>query len=70
MDDRDPAAARFWLMQLLRLSGAVMVMVGAAIMAEAIDLPFAIGLVLVLLGFAEFFVIPRLLARRWKTPER
>ena len=70
MDNRDPAAARFWLMQLLRLSGAVLVMIGAAIMAEAIDLPFAIGLVLLLLGFTEFFVIPRLLARRWRTPDQ
>ncbi len=69
MADTDPAAARFWLMQLLRLSGAVLVMIGAAIMAEAIDLPFAIGLLLVLLGLAEFFVVPRLLARRWRTPE-
>ncbi|MDG5749098.1 hypothetical protein P8Q88_13015 [Qipengyuania sp. XHP0207] len=69
MADTDPAAARFWLMQLLRLSGAVLVMIGAAIMAEAIDLPFAIGLLLVLLGLAEFFVVPRLLARRWRTPK-
>lgn len=66
---RDPAAARFWMLQLMRIGGAAMLAVGVMILAGRIDLPEAAGYGLVAFGLFEFFWLPVLLARRWKTPD-
>ena len=70
MAEPDPAASRFWLLQLTRLSGAAMVVVGALIVAEAIALPYALGIALLVLGLVEFFVIPTQLAKRWSSRDK
>jgi uncharacterized protein YjeT (DUF2065 family) len=68
---RDPAAARFAVLQLVRLSGALLAFAGVLIISGKVSwlpkLPEALGLVLVLAGLAEFFAAPKLLARRWKS---
>lgn len=70
----DPAAGRFFALQAVRLSGAVMVLLGVMIgtgraPAALGGIPQAVGYVLAVLGMAEFFWIPRLLARKWRTPD-
>ena len=70
MEPNDPAAARFWLLQLLRLSGVVMAVLGAMILAGSLDAPAALGVVLLAGGVVEFFFVPAILARRWKVRER
>lgn len=71
---RDPAMARFAVLQLVRLSGAVLVLLGVlAVSGRApawlAGLPVAAGYGLAALGMFEFFALPRLLARRWRSPK-
>ena len=72
MTEPDPAAGRFAVIQLLRLSGVAMVLVGLLIAAGRTELlagvPDAVGYALIAGGLADFFVVPTLLARRWRTP--
>lgn len=49
----------------LRFTGIAMIMAGFAIVRGVIDLPYALGAVLAVLGFIEFFFLPRVAARRW-----
>ncbi|MCX7284064.1 MAG: hypothetical protein NTX28_08455 [Novosphingobium sp.] len=70
----DPAMGRFFALQAVRLSGAVMVLLGVMIGTQRAPallsgLPQEAGYVLAALGLVEFFWIPRLLARKWKTPD-
>ena len=64
----DLARSRFFVIQLVRLSGAVMVVAGLAVLVGKLDLPRAAGVVLALVGLFDFAVAPMLLARRWKSP--
>ena len=69
--ERDPAAARFAVLQMVRLSGAVLALVGVLIVAGKAawlpKLPEAAGYVLIAAGLVDFYVAPMLLARRWKS---
>ncbi len=70
---RDPAAARFFVLQIVRLVGAVAVLLGVLVQAGRAPawlgaLPTWTGYVLALAGMIAFFAVPRLLARRWKSP--
>ncbi len=69
--DRDPAAARFAVLQLVRLSGALLALAGVLIITGKVswlpNLPEAAGYVLIAAGLADFFVAPLFLARRWKS---
>ena len=68
MAEPDPAARRFWIIQLTRFGGAIMVMLGALIIARLIDLPQPVGYVLLVIGAVEFFVVPNILSRKWRSP--
>ncbi|HUQ13575.1 MAG TPA: hypothetical protein VM055_04790 [Novosphingobium sp.] len=72
MTQPDPAAGRFAVIQVLRLSGVAMVLVGLLIVAGRSDMlagiPDAVGYALIAVGLADFFIVPTLLARRWRTP--
>ena len=65
----DPAKLRFIAISLIRVSGAVFVLLGLMITERRIDLPWIVGVVLVAAGFFDVFVMPKLLARRWRTPK-
>lgn len=65
---KDPAKARFFAIALIRLSGALMVLFGLLITERRVDLPWIVGVVLTVFGFFDVFVMPKLLARRWRTP--
>lgn len=70
----DPAAGRFFALQAVRLSGAIMVLLGVMIGTGRApsflgSVPQELGFVLAVLGMAEFFYVPRLLARKWRTPD-
>lgn len=67
----DPARARFFAIQLARLGGVVLVLLGMAVwrgdlLAEG-GVPL-VGGVLILLGMVELALVPKVLARRWRTP--
>ena len=65
---KDPAKARFIAIALIRLSGAVFVLLGLLVTEGRIALPWIVGVVLTVAGFFDVFVMPRLLARRWRSP--
>ena len=64
----DPARPRFFVIQLLRLSGVAFVLAGLAILNGVIDLPDIAGYVILGVGLIDALVAPILLARAWKTP--
>ncbi len=67
----DPAAARFAMLQLVRLAGAVLAFVGVLVVAGKVtwlpQLPEGAGYVLIAAGMIDFFVAPKVLAQRWKS---
>ncbi|QKG70215.1 hypothetical protein [Erythrobacter mangrovi] len=69
MDQDERAARRFWLLQFMRLSGLALVLVGAMILAGTIEQSEAVGVALFVIGAVDFFVMPIVLARRWKSDE-
>jgi hypothetical protein len=68
----DPAAARWMVIQVVRAVGVATVLAGLLHTAGRIpalaDVPRWFGYVLVGVGFAEAFLLPQLLARRWRSP--
>lgn len=62
------ARRRFTILSLVRLSGAAFLTVGLLSVAGKIVVPQLAGFVLVAAGLANFLLVPRHLARKWKTP--
>jgi hypothetical protein len=71
-NDRDPAVARFAVIQAMRASGAMLVMGGFAVLshhfATLAGVPDLVGYILLGVGLADFFVVPQVLAKRWRSP--
>jgi membrane protein YdbS with pleckstrin-like domain len=61
------ARQRYMIMNAARLGGVALLMFGIAIIQRVIDWPFAAGVVIAVAGFVDFFVVPLLLARAWKS---
>lgn len=69
-DEQDALAKkRFMAIQLVRTSGVVMILIGLLCAADKIDIPGArmIGVVFILIGMLDTFVVPLLLAKRWRS---
>jgi hypothetical protein len=64
----DPAKARFLIIQALRWAGAACIFIGLLVVNRRIDWPELAGYLLILNGLADVFVLPMVLARRWKSP--
>lgn len=64
---KDPAKARFVAISLIRLSGALFVLLGVLIAEGRIALPWPVGAALAVAGVFDVFVMPVILARRWKS---
>jgi len=62
------AKQRFIILNILRFSGVIIVMMGLAISVGRLfpDFPPFLGYLFVVLGMFEFFLLPILLARSWK----
>lgn len=74
-EERRAAAAkqRFFAIGLFRLSGAFILMFGIAISLQRFgwvqgDKAKWMGLIVSIVGFFQFLIVPRLLARAWATP--
>jgi|TARA_R100001224_G_C4021592_1_gene149519 hypothetical protein len=65
--DHDPAKARFLTIQAVRLSGVVTAVLGALVLGGILPLPEIVGYILVALGVAEIFILPIVLAKRWRS---
>jgi|TARA_R100000049_G_scaffold1001_2_gene2194 hypothetical protein len=67
--DHDPAKARFLTIQAVRLSGVVTAVLGALVLGGILPLPEIAGYILVALGVAEIFILPIVLAKRWRSDQ-
>ncbi|MEO0032699.1 MAG: hypothetical protein RIS94_2457 [Pseudomonadota bacterium] len=64
----DPAFGRFMVLQLVRLSGALLALGGVVLLSGRFGTyPVFAGYALVGAGLVDFFGLPPLLARRWKS---
>lgn len=66
--NEDQARQRFLVLNLVRLSGAVLAAVGLTVIAGKLDLPIASGYILFAVGLFEALFMPAILARKWKSP--
>ena len=53
----------------MRLAGAGFAVLGLVTVAGRTTLPPEVGIVFVLIGVADFLLVPRFLARKWKSPQ-
>lgn len=63
----DQAKARFFVISLARLVGAVMVMIGLLGINGAISLSTIPSYVLIAFGLFDVFFVPALLSKRWSS---
>ena len=72
MNEVDEARARqrFMLLNIARLGGLALVLLGIAIANGAVPLPVPVGWVMAAIGLAEFFFLPPMLAKRWRRGDR
>lgn len=65
------AKKRFLALQLVRLTGIAMILVGLLFALDRVDVPqpprHIIGVMLVLFGLIDTFLVPPMLAKRWKS---
>ena len=63
----DPARARFYFFGAHRVVGVVLVILGFMAMQGKLDWGEGVGKVLAVVGLIEFFVIPLVFARMWRS---
>ena len=70
MDEREQLARkRFFILQMIRLSGAFLALLGAVIISgRLIDMP-EIGYVLLVIGVLDLFFVPNLISRSWRSKD-
>ena len=69
-ENEDQARNRWMVIQVVRISGVVMAIVGLLTIEGIVPLPDVAGYVLLALGLVEVFLMPTLLARKWSSRER
>jgi hypothetical protein len=69
VDQDSLAARRYWALQLIRLTGLGLVIMGAMILAGTLEQSEAVGACLLVIGAVDFFAMPLVLARKWKSDE-
>jgi hypothetical protein len=67
-EEETKAQYRFLVINICRITGAVMLVIGLAVIARgAFGLPKAAGYVLFLVGMIDFLMVPVFLSKRWKS---
>lgn len=61
------ARNRLLIIGLTRLSGVVLFAVGVLVIKGVLDWPKMLGYFLVTIGIAETLIIPKILAKRWRS---
>ena len=64
----DQAKGRFLAIQMVRLSGIALVILGLLIINGMIALPAIAGYAMLAVGVADALFVPTFLARKWKSP--
>jgi hypothetical protein len=69
LDSETAAKSRFIILNVVRLSGAILIALGLGIIANGfMDLPVEAGYAAFAVGVFEFVVLPIILSRKWKSP--
>lgn len=68
--DATRAAWRYQIMSAIRLAAILGVVAGIAIAQGALAAPYALGVVLAVIGVVAFFFAPPMLAKKWKAQDR
>lgn len=67
----DPAAGRFFAMQIARMGGMAVAVYGLLVAAADVPWPEALprwlGFILLAVGLADALLVPRMMARTWST---
>ena len=63
----DPARARFWFIAAHRIIGAALVILGMMAMQGVLDWGEGVGTVLAIVGLIDFFLIPLIFSRMWRS---
>jgi hypothetical protein len=63
----DPAWPRWAALQLVRVIGAVLVLAGLLAANDRIPLGHVAGAIMAVFGLLTFALVPKLLARRWRS---
>lgn len=66
----DPARARFFTVQLVRLASVGLALVGLLVVRAKIDLAPAAGWIMLAAGLIGAFVVPQVLARKWRSGQK
>ena len=69
MSEDDRARNRFIVINVVGITGMGLVLLALAIHYRKVDLPEEAAWALAAIGLIEFFAIPHVLARLWRTPE-
>ena len=69
-ENEDQARNRWMVIQVVRISGVVMAIVGLLTIEGVVPLPEVAGYVLLALGLVEVFLMPTFFARKWSSRER
>lgn len=73
MDDRsgeEQARNRWLVIQVARIGGVVMVVIGLLIADGAIPGPQWAGYGMLVAGLLDVFLVPTMLARKWRSPRQ
>lgn len=66
--NEDQARARFLVIQIMRLSGVAMVIAALLILNGVLPLPRIVAWVFLPIGLVDVFIVPQILARKWRSP--
>lgn len=71
MNESDPAARRFFQINFTRLLGVAFVIFGMLVATGRVlpQWPHWVGYLLIANGLVDVFVLPVVMARKWRTPE-
>lgn len=65
----DDARRRWMVINAVRLSGLAIALTGILGLGHVIKMPEIAGYLLVAAGLFDFFVMPVMFARKWRTPD-
>ena len=64
----DVARGRWMVINVVRLAGVAMVLVGMLAVQNVFEIPAIAGYVLIGAGLIDIFAMPMVLARKWRSP--
>jgi len=66
--NEDPARNRFIVIQALRLGGVIMVILALLALSGVTPIPQIAAWPVLVIGLIDIFIVPQMLARKWRTP--